>query len=244
MLKELKVDLFNIYDVVVFEDENGITQDCVCSFEKDKEVNEIVDMIECNNHSISIYENGSYKVWEKDGKGMPYYFTNKEIIHLYTLKNDNRFYEVYPTNDYEPVDNVNPSGALEILETFENDGLLNKEIGMISYNQIWLKNQIEVLKQTLLEAQEQNFNYKNIVIPFFNELVKLLGTNDTDEMLDKIKEQEKVLNIIKEKCVSVWHLMKSKTVEEYNSYLYVEDIEDTKNFILTEEEFDLLKEML
>jgi len=58
----------------------------------------------------------------------------------------------------------------------------------------------------------------------------------------KAQEQENVLSIVKEKCVSVWHLMKSKTVEEYNSYLYIEGIEDTKNFILTEEEFELLKE--
>ena len=55
----------------------------------------------------------------------------------------------------ESIDNAKPSEALGILETFENDGLLNKEIGAISYNQIWLKNQIEVLKQELLKAQEQ-----------------------------------------------------------------------------------------
>ena len=89
MSKELKRDLFNIYDVVVFEDENGITQDCICIIGKDKEVNEIVDIIECNNHSISIYEDGSYKVWEKDGKGMPYYATNKKVIYLRVCIGDN-----------------------------------------------------------------------------------------------------------------------------------------------------------
>ena len=88
MSKELKLELFNIYDVVVFEDEKGITQDCVCVISIwEKEVDTVVSVIQCNNHSISIYDNGSYKVWEKDEKDLPYYSTNKKIIHLYTLKN-------------------------------------------------------------------------------------------------------------------------------------------------------------
>ena len=115
MSKMLKKELFNIYDIVIFEDENGITQDCVCSIRKDKEEGKIFE-IECNSHVISIHENGSYRVFEKDGKDMTYYVTNKKIIHLYTLKNDNRFYEVYPTDDYESVDNVEPSEVLKCLE--------------------------------------------------------------------------------------------------------------------------------
>lgn len=47
---------------------------------------------------------------------------------------------------------------------------------------------LDIIKQALLKAQEQDFNYKNIVLPFFDELIKLLGITDTDEMLDKIKE--------------------------------------------------------
>ena len=52
MSKELEIGLFNIYDVIVFEDENGITQDCVCSIRKDEVEDKIVDIIDCNNHSI------------------------------------------------------------------------------------------------------------------------------------------------------------------------------------------------
>lgn len=106
-------DLFDIYDVVVFEDENGITQDCVCSIGKDKEVENEIDIIVCNNNIISIYYDGNYKVWERDGKELPYYSTNKKIIHLYTLKDNNRFYEVYPTNNYESIDNAESNKALE-----------------------------------------------------------------------------------------------------------------------------------
>ena len=155
MSKELKRDLFNIYDVVVFEDENGITQDCVCIIGKDKEVNEIVDIIECNNHSISIYEDGSYKVWEKDGKGMPYYATNKKVIYLYTLKNDNRFYEIYPTNDYGDIDNIKPSEALKCLNRigviekyYHSDGILLKD-------SIPFKPEYDTIKQALITKSKK-----------------------------------------------------------------------------------------
>ena len=113
--KELKIELFNIYDIIVFEDENGITQDCVCSIEKDKEVYDIVGI----NHDISIYKNGSYKVYERNGKGMPYFVTNKKIIHLYTLKNDNRFYEIYPTDDYGVIDADEPMHELSNAELLD-----------------------------------------------------------------------------------------------------------------------------
>lgn len=92
----------------------------------------------------------------------------------------------------------------------------------------------DTIKQVLIKAQEQDFNYKNIVIPFFDELTNVLGTNDIDEMLDKIKEQEKVLKIIKDKWVNVAVLIHSKTVDEYNNNAHTP-------YNLTEEEFDTLK---
>ena len=55
--------------------------------------------------------------------------------------------------ELKQIKKAKPSEALEILETLADDGLLNKEIGMISYNQIWLKMKIEVLKQALLKAR-------------------------------------------------------------------------------------------
>ena len=152
MTKELEKELFNIYDVVVFEDENGITQDCVCAIGKDKEVNKIFDEIECNNHDITIYENGSYKVWEKNGKNLPYYATNKKIIHLYTLKNDNRYYEVYPTNDCEAIDQANPNEALESLDKVNN--YLND---VYDYKEIKeeVRKDINYIKQKLIKAKKQ-----------------------------------------------------------------------------------------
>lgn len=176
MTKELEKELFNIYDVVVFEDENGITQDCVCAIGKDKEVNKIFDEIECNNHDITIYENGSYKVWEKNGKNLPYYATNKKIIHLYTLKNDNRYYEVYPTNDCEAIDQANPSEALESLEEIIHEfNEPHYELsGEYSFRNELLRrceNEVNIIKQALLKAQEQekeNELLKEIIKSFFD----------------------------------------------------------------------------
>ncbi len=173
MTKELKIDLFNIYDVVVFADENGITQDCVCVIGKDKEVDEIVDMIECNNHSISIYGNGNYKVWEKDGKGMPYYATNKKIIHLYTLKNDNRFYEVYPTNDYDDVDNSNTSEAMKQVKFFKSQDFYD-EIGQ-HYGLI--NERCKVIEDALIKAQEQEKVLKIIFEKNVNIIILKLAEN-------------------------------------------------------------------
>lgn len=150
MSKELKKELFNIYDVIVFEDENGITQDCVCAIGKDRIIDEIVDVIECNNHTISIYENDNYRVWEKEGKIGPYCATNKKIIHLYTLKNDNRYYEIYPTDDYG-ANNAKPSEALECLERLEYYHI--KSVNDLGCKEHRLKD-INTIKQALLNAPE------------------------------------------------------------------------------------------
>ena len=175
MSKEFKIELFNIYDIVVFEDENGITQDCVCIIGKDKEVDKIVDKVECNNHCISIYENGSYKVWEQDGKNKPYYVTNKKIIHLYTLKNDNRFYEIYPTNDYETaIDNANPSEALNKLEELKE--CIQDEIAYYYKGYVCCKEEVhkydkdfKIIEQALLKAQEPKQYLKWEDLEFKNE---------------------------------------------------------------------------
>ena len=111
----------------------------------------------------------------------------------------------------EAIDNSEPSEALKIVETLADDGLLNKEIGAISYNQIWLKNQIEILKQALLKSQEQ----------------------------------EKVLEIIKEKKVNIDLLYASSSVEQYNDELVrVYGMWFVKDRQLTQDEFDTLKEVV
>ena len=50
--------------------------------------------------------------------------------------------------ELKSIKEAKPSEAMEILNEFSK-GLVNKEIGMICFNQIWFENQIEILKQTL-----------------------------------------------------------------------------------------------
>lgn len=110
---------------------------------------------------VMIYSN-EHKGWWK-----PYYFGYTQCSKEAGIFDLEDAIKKYPKLDYdtsnedflvdvsvEAIDNANPSEALKILETLADDGLLNKEIGTISYNQIWLKNQIEILQQALLKAQE------------------------------------------------------------------------------------------
>ena len=81
-----------------------------------------------------------------------------------------------------------------------------------------------------LEELEQDI--KNRVILAEDKQLKLCAV--IKQALLKAQEQEKVLEIIKEKYVEFYILLKSKNVEHYNS--------NTKfGKELTEEEFDLLK---
>lgn len=112
----------------------------------------------------------------------------------------------------------------------------NSEYGVV-YIPDFVVNKIE---QALLKAQEQDFNYKNIVIPFFEELVELLGITDTDEMLDKIKELKKALKIIFEKSVDIEFLKSADTFDEYNKLVKIANV---FSIPLIKKEFDSLKEM-
>ena len=248
MNRELKKDLFNIYDVIVFEDENGITQDCVCTIGKDKEVDEAVGVVDCNDHSISICENGSYKVWEKDGKDMPYYATNKKIIHLYTLKNDNRYYEIYPTNDYEyyiSLDKAESSEALECLEEMENYNPCQcPECYTLGE---WCREELETIKQALIKQQEQKKFFDDMLVfkngcmmSCFEYSGKQIVAMPLEEY-DEFMKQEKALEIIKEKNVNVKLLKLSTNLLDYYTRVKIKTGENTE---LTEEEYDLLKEVL
>lgn len=95
----------------------------------------------------------------------------------------------------EQIDNANPSKALKILETF-NGGLLNKEIGAISYNQIWLENQIEALKQALLKAQEQDKILEKLKKPMFYSKRKKLGEEYIEWARENNVSQNDLTNII------------------------------------------------
>ena len=143
-------------------------------------------------------------------------------------------------NELKAIKESNPSEALKGLKHIKKY-YVSEPCTATTYNYL------EIIEQSLLKAQEQEFNYKNIVIPFFDELTEILGTNDIDEMLDKIKakENEKVLKVIKEKpqaALSLIQLGKIKTYEEYLEYTSTWDLEEYGDMVYTEEEFDTLKE--
>lgn len=78
---------------------------------------------------------------------------NFTFSHLVTEMAKNTDIVDNALNRLESIDNSNPSEALEILDDFKN-GLINKEIGMVMFQQYWFFNQIEKVKQALLKAQE------------------------------------------------------------------------------------------
>ena len=61
--------------------------------------------------------------------------------------------------------------------------------------------------------------------------------NTIKQALIKSQEQEKVLKIIKKKNVMIYALKVSKTVDDYNDLVSTDEQ-------LTQEEFDLIKEVL
>ena len=157
----------------------------------------------------------------------------------YTLGYQRRDYKLLQETlqRLEAIDNANPSEALECLKEIHSF-IVSSRINGEKFEQ--KLQELATINQALLKAQEQDFNYNKIVIPFFDELAKLLGINDTDEMLDKIKEQEKenaelkrVLSVIKEKS-DLSALEMADDVNEFNEMTF-----HKKPY--TQEEFDLVK---
>lgn len=115
----------------------------------------------------------------------------------------------------EAIENSNPSEALERLEK--------------NRNAIPYAIDYRVIKQSLIKTQKQEediIHYKGTINNYRRDIALLK---------DIKKEQEKVLNIIKNKCVDIYLLKSISTLEEYNKSIGLRGIE------LTQEEFDLLK---
>ena len=123
----------------------------------------------------------------------------------------------------ESIDNANPSEALKTLEDLRKQVSFANSDGCI-FNDIYedIIRDIEIIKQALINEQEQEKEIDRLE----NQCLDVLGDNI---------RLKKVLEIIKERQVDVFHLMRSETVEEYNK------IWDSSKYCLTQEEFELLK---
>jgi thiamine monophosphate synthase len=84
-----------------------------------------------------------------------------------------------------------------------------------------------------LESLETEYYTKNGV--------RFLEFRDDDERLDTIEKELKALEIIKEKDVDIYIFQRCETVDKYNSRV-IHIVGETRE--LTQEEYDLLKEVL
>ena len=135
----------------------------------------------------------------------------------------------------EAIDNADPSGALESLEKVKG----YRTGGIISF-EVFLEDTEEynTLKQALLKL---DFLEDAMDLPTncFSTFKNRNGDEVTimrRERYEEYQEQEKVLEIIKEKEVNLGMLKICKTVEQYNAGCRIFGRNE-----LTQEEFELLK---
>ncbi len=102
---------------------------------------------------------------------------------------------------------------------------------------------LDIIRDCILKTQnleKENVKYKTTLENLEYENKMLIKESVRNAKI--AERQHNAFNIIKEKRVNTEYLMKSKTVEEYNSYLYFENPKNTKFYNLTQEQFVLLKE--
>lgn len=118
--------------------------------------------------------------------------------------------------------------GLEALEKAKKrNGLpLNQEFAPVT------EKEIEIIEQELKEGQ--------LAINIVNRLYDIIGgENDTDIFLDKVEKQKKALEVIKEKIK--FEEIKAIPFNNYTEY-YV--VVNNKEIVFSQEEYDLLKEVL
>ena len=187
---------------------------------------------------------------------------NKPILYL------GKHYEkvILPYEEYqkmcnrlESIDNANPSEALKCLERIieKTDCMNNTCVHLpkclkdnkCRYNIDDLMcpdyEMANHIKQYILKAQEQEKLFDDMLVfknGCLSSCFEYKGKQIVAMLLEEyaeFMEQEKELDIIKEKDVDIFMLRRFKTLEAYNNYA-----KENKMKQLTEEEFNLLKEVL
>ena len=145
--------------------------------------------------------------------------------------------------DYESIENSNPSEALT--EIFNI--IYNLDCGTTFEQDKKLNECRETIKQALIKAQELKKTFDDMlvygaVMSGFDYKGKQFVAMPLEEY-DGFMKQEKALEIIKKKKVDMWHLadLLEQTYEMYVAFCKSEKYEE--DYILTEEEFSLLKEV-
>jgi hypothetical protein len=165
----------------------------------------------------------------------------------------------------ESIDNVNPSGALKYVNgkiaDLEDDLQHYTMVDKNKIKEFFIREDLKEftnIQQVLLKMQkleemtielceycgmdnlypydnleEIEITFKDTFDNYQRQRIESLGRLNKQEKENA--EYEEVLKLVFDKKVDIYHLSKSKTVEDYNS------IWDSSTYCLTEEEFDLLK---
>lgn len=136
-------------------------------------------------------------------------------------------------------------------DEFGYNGRTEKQCNEFNNKLLELKNIIEQALQRLKSIDNANpsealecleYLYRNS-IGYIN-IVRNKDYNTIKQFLIKAQEQEKVLEIIKVKRIDMWHLV-DLLEQDYEMYLaFCKSEKYAKDYILTKEEFELLKRWL
>ena len=158
----------------------------------------------------------------------------------------------------EQIDNSKPSEALERLEGL-GFGLWNEDKSIVSINGNYFKEAYNTIKATLLKAQEQEKENKELLTTVAILKQKLEDTDNVkvattmmkqlDENVKLEKENaeyKRVLKIIFEKGLPLAEIKMIKQSENYEKYSIAYSWSNWKNASVqkTPEEFDLLSEVI
>lgn len=96
------------------------------------------------------------------------------------------------------------------------------------------------------EIVENELEEGQLAINFVNRVYDIIGgENDIDIIIDKVEKQKKALELIKNKQVDVWLFNNNDNFNDYNWAIELcYHREKASDYYLTEEEYDLLKEVL
>lgn len=147
-------------------------------------------------------------------------------------------------NNLESVDNANPSEALECLKALQG---IRDKYSMPLTEYVNSFDYIKTIKQVLIKQQEQEKFFDDMLVFKNGCMMSCFGYKGKQivamplEEYDEFMKQEKALEIIKEKNVNVKLLKLSTNLLDYYTRVKIKTGENTE---LTEEEYDLLKEVL
>lgn len=217
-------------------------------YEATKYLEENKDNIDTSETNQSVAE-----ILEQQNEGLEIVYSIKQaLLELKAIK------EANPSKAMECLERIDNTLCLNNIKGKLEFGIDTEE-HIDCDSVIGMTEDLESIKQSLLKAQEQENTGVVGGRTFGKEIIYLKQSieqyNDKpifyvsrtygnkyivpqkqlDDLTNENAEYKKVLKLVFDRKVDIYHLSKSKTVEDYNS------IWDYSTYCLTQEEFDLLK---